>query len=60
MYAIPQKIYHITKRLQTSEEVEKYFPGFMAFTDLQTTDTTTYNKSRRKMVLFFRQEEKTY
>ena len=31
---IPQKIYPITKRLKTpSEEVEKYFPGFMAFID---------------------------
>jgi hypothetical protein len=30
---IPQKIYQITKRLKTPEEVEKYFPGFMAFTD---------------------------
>jgi hypothetical protein len=30
---IPQKIYNITKRLKTPEEVEKYFPGFLAFTD---------------------------
>ena len=30
---IPQKIYKITKRLRTPEEVEKYFPGFMSFTD---------------------------
>jgi hypothetical protein len=31
---IPQKIYNITKRLRTpAEEVEKYFPGFLAFTD---------------------------
>ena len=30
---IPQKLYNITKRLKTSEEVEKYFPGFLAFTD---------------------------
>ncbi len=30
---IPQKIYNITKRLSTKEDVEKYFPGFMAFTD---------------------------
>jgi hypothetical protein len=29
---IPQKIYNITKRLKTIE-VEKYFPGFLAFTD---------------------------
>ena len=30
---IPQKTYPITKRLKTLEEVEKYFPGFLAFTD---------------------------
>jgi hypothetical protein len=30
---IPQKIYRLTKRLQTPEEAEKYFPGFIAFVD---------------------------
>jgi hypothetical protein len=31
---IPQKIYNKTKRLKTpAEEVEKYFPGFLAFID---------------------------
>ena len=30
---IPQKTYNKTKRLQTPEEVEKYFPGFLAFID---------------------------
>ena len=31
---IPQKLYNIIKRLKTpAEEVEKYFPGFMAFID---------------------------
>ena len=30
---IPQKIYNITKRLKIPEEVEKYFPGFLAFID---------------------------
>src|SRR3954453_19617029 len=30
---VPQKIYSITKRLRTPDEVEKYFPGFMAFID---------------------------
>ena len=30
---IPQKIYPLTKRLKTPEEVERYFPGFLAFTD---------------------------
>ena len=30
---IPQKIYKLTKRLQTPEEVEQYFLGFLAFID---------------------------
>jgi hypothetical protein len=30
---IPKKIYNKTKRLRTPEDVEKYIPGFMAFTD---------------------------
>ncbi len=30
---IPQKIYKITKRLQTPDEIEKYFPGFLSFID---------------------------
>ena len=30
---IPHKIYNITKRLKTPDEVERYFPGFLAFTD---------------------------
>ena len=30
---IPQKIYNITRRLKTRQEVEKYFPGFLAFID---------------------------
>ncbi len=30
---IPQKTYQIAKRLKTPDEVENYFPGFIAFTD---------------------------
>ena len=30
---IPQKLYNVTKRLKNREDVEQYFPGFMAFTD---------------------------
>jgi Helix-turn-helix of DDE superfamily endonuclease len=30
---IPQKIYNITKRLKTPQEVEKYFSGFLSFID---------------------------
>ena len=40
---IPQKIYNITKRLKTPEEVEQYFPGFLSFTDCteQQADSKT-------------------
>ena len=47
---IPQKIYKITKRFRTSEEVEKYFPGFLTFidsTEQQIPRPTV--KNRRKM-----------
>ncbi len=30
---IPQKLYNVTKRLKTREEVEQYFPDLMAFID---------------------------
>ena len=33
MVPIPQKIYSLTKRLKTLDEVERYFPGLMAFID---------------------------
>ncbi len=48
---IPQKIYNITKRLKTPEEVEKYFPGFLlAFTDCTEQQIPRpVDKERRKM-----------
>ena len=47
---IPQKIYNITKRLKTPEEVEKYFPGFLSFTDCTEQQIPRpIDKSRRKM-----------
>jgi hypothetical protein len=30
---IPQKLHNVTKRLKTTEEVEQYFPVFLAFVD---------------------------
>jgi len=47
---IPQKIYKITKRLKTPEEVEQYFPGFLSFID--TTEQQIprpVDKNRRKI-----------
>ncbi len=47
---IPQKIYTITKRLKTPEEVEKYFPGFLAFIDCTEQQIPRpVDKERRKM-----------
>jgi DDE superfamily endonuclease/Helix-turn-helix of DDE superfamily endonuclease len=31
---IPQKLYKVTRRLKTKEEIEQYFPGFIAFVDV--------------------------
>ena len=57
---IPQKTYDITKRLKTPEEVEKYFPGFMAFVDYTEQQIPRpVDKGRRKRY-YSRQEEKTY
>jgi hypothetical protein len=47
---IPQKLYNVTKRLKTQEEVEQYFPGFMAFTDCSEQPIPRpKNRLRRKM-----------
>jgi hypothetical protein len=48
---IPQKIYKITKRLRTPDEVEQYFPGFLAFIDSteQQQIPRPVDKNRRKM-----------
>ncbi len=47
---IPQKTYQITKRLKTPEAVEKYFPGFMAFTDCTEQQIPRpVDKQRRKI-----------
>jgi hypothetical protein len=46
---IPQKIYPLTKRLKTPEEVEKYFPGFLAFTDCTEQQIPrSANRERKK------------
>ena len=47
---IPQKMHKITKRLRTPEEVEKHFPGFIAFMDCTEQQIPRpKNKERRKM-----------
>ena len=48
---IPQKIYNLTKRLKTTEEVEQYFPaGFLAFIDCTEQQIPRpVDKKRRKV-----------
>jgi len=47
---IPQKLYRITKRLKSKEEVEQYFPGFMAFIDCTEQQIPRpENKIRRRL-----------
>ena len=46
---IPQKMYRITKRLHTPEEVEKCFPGFLSFIDCTEQQIPRpKNRTRRK------------
>ena len=47
---IPQKTYNITKRLKTPEEVEKYFPGFMAITNCTEQQIPIPEDKRRHKV----------
>ncbi len=56
---IPQKTYPITKRLKTPEEVEKYFPGFLAFTDCTEQQIPKpVDKNRRK--IFYSDKKKKH
>ena len=56
---IPHKLYKITKRLKTPKEVEKYFPGFMAFIDT-TEQPIPRPKNRIRREVYIQVEEKTY
>src|SRR6185437_14503202 len=56
---IPQKIYNITKRVKTPEEVEKYFPGFLAFTD-STEHLIPRPADKNKRKIFYSGKKKRY
>ncbi len=46
---LPQKIYNVTRRLRTVDEVELYFPGFKAFIDSTEQEIPVpTDKTRRK------------
>ena len=56
---IPQKLYKVTKRLKTKEDVEKYFPGFLAFTDC-TEQPIPRPKNKRKGRLYYSGKKKKH
>src|SRR6476659_414680 len=55
---IPQKTYPITKRLKTLEEVEKYFQGFLAFTDSTEQQIPRPIDKRRRTVYYSGKKKK--
>ncbi len=44
---LPQKLYNITRRLRTVQEVELYFQGFKAFIDSTEQEIPQDLKTRR-------------
>ena len=47
---IPQKLYKVTRRLKTKEEVEQYFPWFIAFVDVTEQPVSRpENRLRRRI-----------
>lgn len=56
---IPQKLYKVTRRLKTKEEVEAYFPGFMAFTDC-TEQPIPRPKNRKRKSKFYSGKKKKH
>ena len=57
---IPQKLYNVTKRLKTKEEVEEYFPGFMAFTDCTEQPIPRPKNRKKKKTVLLGQEKETH
>jgi hypothetical protein len=56
---IPQKIYHITKRLKTPQEVEEYFPaGFLSFIDCTEQQIPRPTDNKRKKIFYSGKKKK--
>ena len=56
---VPQKIYGITKRLKTLQEVEKYFPGFLSFID-STEQQILRPADKRKRTVYYSGKKKKH
>ena len=57
---IPQKIYNIAKRLKTLEEVEHYFPGFIAFIDSAEQQQIPRPVDKRKRRAYYSGKKKMH
>jgi hypothetical protein len=49
---IPRKLYNMTKRLRTPEEVEKDFPGFLAFIDSTEQQIPRPTDNKRNKIFY--------
>lgn len=56
---LPQKLYNITRRLRTVEEVELYFPGFKAFID-STEQEIPRPKNKKKQKEYYSGKKKKH
>ena len=56
---LPEKLYNITRRLWTVEEVELYFPGFKAFIDC-TEQEIQRPKNKRKRKNYYSGKKKKH
>ena len=56
---LPQKLYNITRRLRTVEEVELYFPGFKAFID-STEQEIQRPKNNKKQKEYYSGKKKKH
>ena len=57
---IPQKMHKTTKRLRTPEEVEKHFPGFIAFTDCTEQQIPRPENRRRRRKTYYSGKRKRH
>jgi len=55
---IPQKLYNVTKRLKSIEEVEQYFPGFIAFVDCSEQQIPRPKNKKRKRIYYSGKKKK--
>jgi len=57
---LPQKLYNITRRLRTVQEVELYFPGFKAFIDATEQEILIPEDKKRKKKEYYSGKKKRH